>query len=208
MTAAAVAVPGDDAEAAPPTRGGKKRLIVLLALPLLLGGAGAGLWFGGILPPLLGMAAKPEDKSAGEPAPGQAAPGQAAQGQATSGQAAPGTGTGAGAAGDGKPVARLAPVFMEIPEIIANLNAGPRRSSFIKLRAKLELSRAEDEIAVRAAMPRLLYLFQTYLREMRPEELRGSAGTYRLREELIARANIAVAPARILDVLFPEIIVQ
>ena len=212
MTAAAVAVPGDNAEAAPPTRGGKKRLIVLLALPLLLGGAGAGLWFGGILPPLLGMAAKPEDKSAGEPAPGQAAPGQAAQGQATSGQAAPGTGTGtgtgAGAAGDGKPVARLAPVFMEMPEIIANLNAGPRRSSFIKLRAKLELSRAEDEIAVRAAMPRLLDLFQTYLREMRPEELRGSAGTYRLREELIARANIAVAPARILDVLFPEIIVQ
>ena len=57
-------------------------------------------------------------------------------------------------------------------------------------------------------MPRLLDLFQTYLREMRPEELRGSAGTYRLREELIARANIAVAPTRILDVLFPEMIVQ
>ncbi len=46
-------------------------------------------------------------------------------------------------------------------------------------------------------MPRLQDLFQTYLREMRPEELRGSAGTYRLREELIARANVAVAPARI-----------
>ena len=46
-------------------------------------------------------------------------------------------------------------------------------------------------------MPRLQDLFQTYLREMRPEELRGSAGTYRLREELIARANVAVAPARV-----------
>ena len=57
-------------------------------------------------------------------------------------------------------------------------------------------------------MPRLLDLFQTYMREMRPEELRGAAGTYRLREELIARANIAVAPAHIVDVLFTEMLVQ
>jgi len=107
-----------------------------------------------------------------------------------------------------KPDAKPAPVFMDLPEIIANLNAGPRRNSFIKLRPKLELAKAEDEAAIKAAMPRLMDLFQTYLREMRPEELRGSAGTYRLREELLARANIAVAPARIVDVLFPEIIVQ
>jgi flagellar FliL protein len=57
-------------------------------------------------------------------------------------------------------------------------------------------------------MPRLLDLFQTYLREMRPEELRGSAGTYRLREELIARADLAVAPARISDVLFTQLLIQ
>jgi flagellar FliL protein len=57
-------------------------------------------------------------------------------------------------------------------------------------------------------MPRLLDLFQTYLREVRPEELRGSAGTHRLREELIARANLAAHPARVADVLFVEIILQ
>jgi flagellar FliL protein len=57
-------------------------------------------------------------------------------------------------------------------------------------------------------MPRLLDLFATYLREMRPEELRGSAGTHRLREELLVRANLAVAPARVTDVLFVEILVQ
>ena len=61
---------------------------------------------------------------------------------------------------------------------------------------------------VAASMPRLLDLFQTYLREMRPEELRGSAGTYRLREELIARANIALQPTRVVDVLFTELLVQ
>jgi len=88
------------------------------------------------------------------------------------------------------------------------LNAGARRTSFIKLKAKLELSRPEDQHAIQAAMPRVLDLFQTYLREMRPEDLRGTAGTYRLREELIARTNIAAHPARVLNVLFTELLVQ
>lgn len=98
--------------------------------------------------------------------------------------------------------------MVDLPEIIANLNAPGRRTSFVRLRAKLEVSRAEDMPLVQAAMPRLLDLFATYLREVRPEELRGSAGSYRLREELTARANLAVAPARITDVLFQEILVQ
>lgn len=101
-----------------------------------------------------------------------------------------------------------APVFLDLPDIVANLNSGMRRASFIKLKAKLELSRAEDQQAVQAAMPRVLDLFQSYLREMRPEELRGTAGTYRLREELVARTNIAVYPARVLNVLFTELLVQ
>lgn len=200
MTAVATAAPGDGAEGAPAGKGSKKKLIILLAIPLLLAAVGAGLWFSGILPPLLGMGGKETHKAAAKTAEENPA-------DATSGDGKPGGATGGGKAG-GASATKPAAVFMELPEIIANLNAGPRRNSFIKLRPKLELARAEDEAAVRAAMPRLLDLFQTYLREMRPEELRGSAGTYRLREELIARANIAVAPVRVLDVLFPEMIVQ
>lgn len=100
------------------------------------------------------------------------------------------------------------PVFVELPEMVANLNAPGRRATFVKLKARVELARAEDQAGFIAAQPRVVDLFQTYLREMRPEELRGSAGTYRLREELITRANIAVAPARIVDVLFSELLVQ
>lgn len=106
---------------------------------------------------------------------------------------------------DAKP---MAPVFVELPEIVANLNAGPRRNSFIKLKVKLEAHRPEDVAAINAAMPRLLDLFQTYLRETRPEELRGSASTYRLREELLNRAEDAVAPGHVSDVLFTDLLIQ
>jgi flagellar FliL protein len=147
---------------------------VLLAAPVALAAVGAGLWFGGILSPLLGGG------------------GHAAK----------------DAAGEHDAARPAAPAYLEMPEIVANLNAGPRRSSYIKLHSRLELGRAEDAEAVKAAMPRLLDMFQTYLRDMSPEELRGSAGTYRLREELIARANAAVAPARVVDVLFTEMLVQ
>jgi flagellar FliL protein len=100
------------------------------------------------------------------------------------------------------------PAFFELPEVVSNLNVAGRRASYVRLRSKLELARAEDAAIVQAALPRVLDLFATYLREMRPEELRGSVGTQRLREELLARINLAVAPARVNDVLFLEILVQ
>lgn len=104
--------------------------------------------------------------------------------------------------------AQTPPGFVDVAEIVANLNAGPRRTSFVRLKARLELADKADEAAVQAAQPRIRDLFQTYLRDMRPEELRGSAGTYRLREELTARANVALAPARVTEILFVELLIQ
>lgn len=172
--AAAAAAP----EAGAPKKSKKK--LILLAVPLVLVAVLAGLWFGGILPPLLGMGG--EKAAAKHEKPGEISK-EAAE-------------------------AAKVPVFLDLPDLIANLNVGQRRSAFIKLKAKLELAKPEDQPIVAAAMPRLQDMFTTYLREMRPEELRGSAGTYRLREELIARANIAAAPARIVDVLFSEMLIQ
>ena len=100
------------------------------------------------------------------------------------------------------------PVYVDLPEMITNLNGNPRRPSYVKLQARLELNSDKDLERVKAAMPRLQDLFQTYLRDMHPEELSGSAGTYRLREELIARANLAAAPARVTDVLFTQMLLQ
>ena len=211
----------DDA-AADSKSGGKKRLL-FMALPVLLLGGGGGLWFAGLLPmPFGGGGNMPAPAAHGAPA--AAAPSAGAHG-APAAHAAP--------AAHGAPAAHAAaetkhgapakdahgappkpdpvkggPTFFEMPDIIANLNGASKRTVYVKVKPRLELASAMDEAGVRAALPRLLDLFQTYLREMRPEELRGSVGTYRLREELLARANIATAPARIVDVLFAELLIQ
>jgi flagellar FliL protein len=100
------------------------------------------------------------------------------------------------------------PVFVDLPDMIANLNSPSNKPSYIKLQARLEVSQPEDAEKIKQEMPRLQDIFQTYLREMRPEELRGSPGIYRLREELLGRANVAVAPVRVNDVLFTQLLIQ
>lgn len=120
----------------------------------------------------------------------------------------PGMGRQAPAAEGGPAAPDRRPVFVTMPEITANLNAPGRRAAFIRVKSQIEVQGAADAAALQAAMPRVVDLFTTYLRELRPEDLRGSAGTHRLREELIARANVAAAPARVSDVLFTEILVQ
>ncbi len=100
-----------------------------------------------------------------------------------------------------------APILIELPEMVANLNSDPRHSRYVKLRVRLETPQA-NSATVNAALPKLIDVFQTYLREVRPDELQGALGTYRLRQELAARATIAVSPAKVTDVLFEEILVQ
>jgi flagellar protein FliL len=101
-----------------------------------------------------------------------------------------------------------APIFVDLPELITNLNGNPQRPNYVKMTVRLEVAKPDDVERIKTAMPRLQDLFLTYIREMRPQELRGSAGTYRLREELIARANLAAAPVHITDVLFTQMLVQ
>jgi flagellar protein FliL len=146
-----------------------RRRLIMVGAPLAVAGLGAGLWFTGVLPRLLGLTHETTKTDA---------------------------------------AAAAAPVFVDLPEMVANLESNPHRPSYVKLVARLELGSPADVQLVQQSMPRLQDLFQTYLREMHPEELRGAAGTYRLREELITRAAIAAAPAKVKNVLFTELLVQ
>ncbi len=95
-----------------------------------------------------------------------------------------------------------------MPDVLVNLNTPPNaRGAFVKLTSTVEIVEA-DVPAYEESLPRVLDTLITYLRELRPEDLRGSAGLTRLREELLARIKVSAAPARVNDVLFREILVQ
>ena len=98
--------------------------------------------------------------------------------------------------------------FIDLDEMIVNLNTTERRQSLLKIKVSLEVAEQKDVAVVQELTPRVVDNFQTYLRELRLDDLRGSAGMYRLREELLTRINIAVEPAKVKAVLFKEMIVQ
>ena len=98
--------------------------------------------------------------------------------------------------------------FIDLDEMVVNLNTTERRQSLLKIKVSLEVSEQKDINQIQELIPRVVDNFQTYLRELRLDDLRGSAGIYRLREELLTRINIAVEPAKVNAVLFKEMIVQ
>jgi flagellar FliL protein len=98
--------------------------------------------------------------------------------------------------------------FIKMPELVANLDAGADADSYAKMQAELEVTDPASALAVNAQMPAIVDLFQSYLRTMQPGDLQGAEGLYRLREALLARCNVIVAPASVQDVLFIELIVQ
>jgi|SRR5579872_2031048 len=100
-------------------------------------------------------------------------------------------------------------IFVDMPDVLVNLaNSGSDRAQYLKVKVVLEVPDPALVAQIQPLMPRVMDAFQTYLRELRPTDLDGSAGLYRLKEELTRRVNAAVAPNKITAVLFKEIVVQ
>ncbi len=166
--------------------GSKKKLLLLILLPLLLiiGGV-AGAYFAGLMDPILDMFGGSEDMPAVEES------------------AAPDSHDG----GEGGGVAGQA-VFYDLDQIVVDLNTSGRRRSYIQMRLSLQLGSQQDVLRVEEVMPRIMDSFITFLRELRLEDLQGTAGMYRIQEELLIRVNNAAAPVQVQDVLFKEMLIQ
>lgn len=108
--------------------------------------------------------------------------------------------------GHEKPEAEM--IYFDMPQMLVNLNTSGKQTSFIKATITLELADKTHVPMVEANLPRLMDSYNTFMREMRPDDLYGSSGVYRLREELLLRANKLLAPAEVSDVLFREILIQ
>lgn len=99
-------------------------------------------------------------------------------------------------------------VFFSLGDIIVNLSGEGKRPNYLKINVSLELADEKDLPLMESIKPRIIDNFQAYLRELRVEDLRGSAGLYRLREELLLRVTETAQPVRVKDVLFQEMLVQ
>ena len=98
--------------------------------------------------------------------------------------------------------------IFNLPTMTVNLRGEGEREQFMKLTVALEVANEEVMTEIQPRMAKVVDAFQVYLRELRKSDLEGSAGIYRLKEELRRRVNIAIFPAQVDSVLFKEILVQ
>lgn len=99
-------------------------------------------------------------------------------------------------------------VYYNIPDMLVNLNSSGRKTGYLKISISVEVGSEEDAGRLETVLPRIVDSFQVYLRELRVEDLSGSAGLQRLREELLMRVSNAAAPTVIRDILFREMLIQ
>jgi flagellar protein FliL len=112
------------------------------------------------------------------------------------------------ASANGAPLVAPQVVFFDMPDLVVNIQSADGAPAYLKLAVSLELDGADEKPGLQALMPRIVDQFQSYLRELRIDDLRGSAGVMRLKEELLRRINVAAAPFSVRDVLLKEMIVQ
>lgn len=163
---------------APAKKGINKLFIIIGAAAVVVLLAGAGLFF---------------FMSSGSSAP-------AADAQAAAGE----HGAASGEAGAGAPDTFI----FNLEPMMVNLQSVDGVQNYMKLTVALEVADEHMMTEIQPRLAKVIDAFQVYMRELRKSDLEGSAGVYRLKEELLRRVNLAVYPARIESILFKEILVQ
>ena len=99
-------------------------------------------------------------------------------------------------------------LFYTIPDVVVNMQTADGKPTFLKLKLTLELPDQATVDDLEPNMPRLQDMFQTFLRELRPEDLSGSQGSYQLRMEILRRVNLVIAPSKANAVLIEEMLIN
>jgi flagellar FliL protein len=99
-------------------------------------------------------------------------------------------------------------VFYTLPDVVVNMQTADGRPTFLKLKLTFELPDEHVAETIGPNMPRLQDMFQTFLRELRPEDLSGSQGSFRLRQEIQRRVNLVIAPSKVNAVLIEEMLIN
>lgn len=186
-----------DGEGAPAKKKPPLKLLIIAGVGALvvLGGGGAGAF----------MLLKPKPAAEGDAH-------AEADKKAEKGKEEKGKGKGKeGEAPESPAVIRPGPdgvVFYTMPDIVVNMQTPEGKATFLKLRLTLELPDEEVAGELDPNLPRLQDMFQTFLRELRPEDLSGSQGSYQLRMEILRRVNLVISPAKVNAVLIEEMLIN
>ena len=196
---------GEEGAAEGETPAKKKPPIILIAAAagvLVLGGGGAAAF----------MLLKPKPAAHAEKGADEHGKKGEEKGKKKEKKKEGGHGAEAGAEGAaGAPVIKEGPdgvVFYTLPDIVVNMQSADGRSTLLKLKLTFELPDEETAEALTPNLPRLSDMFQTFLRELRPEDLNGSQGSFQLRAELLRRVNLVAAPSKVNAVLIEEMLIN
>lgn len=104
--------------------------------------------------------------------------------------------------------AREGIVYVDMPEMVVNLRSPDGQNAFLKLNFVLAAKNEKVAEEIKEELPAIRDAMQPFLRELRPEDLAGSAAVYRIKEEMTRRAIQRVGPDKIDDVMIQDMIQQ
>lgn len=171
-----------------------KKLLIggAAGLLLLAGGGGAALMMSG------GGEARPAH---GEQAKAEAAPEEEEAAAEEEGEAE------AEAEGEGEGKDGELPL-VDVPPMIVNLRTTNGEPRYLKIRFMLEAKSAAKVDKLKEKLPVIIDAYQPFLRELRPEDISGSAAIFRIKEEMLVRASEAAGKGMVKDVLLQDVVQQ
>ncbi|WP_380874015.1 hypothetical protein ACFB49_45280 [Sphingomonas sp. DBB INV C78] len=98
--------------------------------------------------------------------------------------------------------------YVEVPPMIVNLRSSDGHVRFLKLRFIVVAADAARTDEIKERLPVILDALQPFLRELRPEDLNGSAAVFRVKEEMMARAASAIGAGAVRDILIQDLVQQ
>lgn len=108
---------------------------------------------------------------------------------------------------EAEPAEDAEPLYVEVPAMVVNLRTPDGSPRFLKLRLTLVAGEGHKEL-VEKRLPTLVDGLQPFLRELRPEDLAGSAAVFRVKEELLTRAHASLGAGKVTDVLIQDLVQQ
>lgn len=127
--------------------------------------------------------------------------GEAKTEEAAKPEAAAHGGEGGGEGGEGE-------AFLDVPPIVVNLRSTDGVTRYLKLHFALVPAPGAHAEELKKRLPLVIDAIQPFLRELRPEDLAGSAAVFRIKEQVLLRAAEALGPDQIKDVLIEDLIQQ